>query len=119
MTAEAVLRIEHSFADNTAMRVKVHPLRDRGRKIPWQLVQGKPPILGDLSTCTVGQGENRIEVAQLASLDNKLNGHLLPDLYEPALVMIGPGGLRLRGWERISSGGIDQAVLQEWLCDVA
>ena len=101
------------------MRVKVHLLRDQGRKLPWQLVQGKLPILGELSTCTVGQGEHRVEVVQLVSINNQVAGHLLPDLYEPALVMIGPGGLRLRGWERVSSGGIERAVLQEWLCDVA
>lgn len=83
--------------------------------MPWREVAVVPPIEGDLGTHYQLYGDRPYQVAALQLTNTATAEAALPPLYEPVLVAIAAGGLRLRGFERLDDG---HAVVQEWLCEV-
>ena len=89
------------------MRVRVHPLRRRGRHTPrTEHVDG---IEGELTLQSVLQGTELHTVARLCALGGR-PAELLPPLHSPELVALGNGAMLLRGFQ--SDDGV--SFLQEW-----
>ena len=94
------------------MRFRVHPLFNRGRRRPWREVSNSPALEGELLTRVLTARDGTpVRVTTLRDPRHPVGDALLPDLYDPVLVLVGPGSLRLRGIER---GG----VVQEWQCEL-
>lgn len=94
------------------MRFRVQPLFNRGQRRPWREVSNSPALEGELLThVRTAKDGTPVRVATLRDPTRQVGTALLPDLYDPVLVLVGPGSLRLRGIER---GG----VVQEWQCEV-
>lgn len=97
------------------MRVTVIALRRNGRRLPDSEAMNAGGVVGELQTATVNRGTSFFMVAWLADPDSQVADHLLPDLYEPTMVQIGPAGFVLRGYGKDDG----RAVLQEWHCEAS
>jgi hypothetical protein len=96
------------------MRCRVHPLRRRGRRLPWREVVNASSFEGDLSTYYLTLKNERYFVAELLGPGDAFRKPLVPELYEPVLTNLGNGVLVLRGFEREG----ESATVQEWRCKV-
>jgi hypothetical protein len=96
------------------MRARILPLRNLGRRLPENEIHGLPGLLGELQTAQIHQGNSSYGVAHLMDPESPIPSPLLPDLFEPTLVFIGPQALLLRGYEKVDG----RAVMQEWRCEL-
>lgn len=97
-----------------SMQFRVHPLRYRGRRRRWRDVTNSEPFVGVLLTHV--QSSKAGVPVRVATLKNPLasaGDALLPPLYEPVQVPVGPTSLRMRGIEHANG----TAILQEWFCE--
>lgn len=101
------------------MRVSVRLLRQKGRPLPWREIAAVSPVVGELTSYYQSKGDFVFHVATVRPVATPAGHPLLPPLYEPVLVAIGPMGFRLRGFERVEHEQTGAAVVQEWICDVA
>jgi len=91
------------------MKVRVYPLRQRGRHTPrTEHVEG---VEGELTLHSMLQGTELSTVARLCALTGRV-AELLPPLQSPELVALGYGAMLLRGFQ--SHDGA--SFLQEWRC---
>ena len=96
------------------MWYRVQPLRYQGRRRRWRDVANAEPLVGELLThVQLSKGGIPVKVASLQDPTAPAGIPLLPPLYEPVLVLIGPTSLRLRGIEHANGS----AVVQEWFCE--
>jgi hypothetical protein len=98
----------------TAMKVRVFPLRQNGRRTHrGENVEGVP---GDLRMYSMVQGAEMHMVARLCYRSDRSSNdrELLPPLYAPKLVAVGEGSLLLRGFQSVDGA----AYVQEWRCVV-
>ena len=91
------------------MRVRVYPLRQRGRHTPR--TEHAEGIEGELTMQSMLQGTELRTVARLCALSGRRT-ELLPPLQSPELVALGNGALLLRGFQ--SHDGA--SYVQEWRC---
>lgn len=99
------------------MHFKIYLMRRRGRRLPWREVANGPSFVGELTTYSVDHGRERYRVATLVLSGSPMAKELVPTLYEPVLVSVGPLALRLRGFERVGQGDNALSVVQEWHCE--
>jgi hypothetical protein len=99
------------------LKFRVYPLRRRGRRLAWREVQNGPHHVGELLTQALEIGAARYTIATLRPLD-PVAASPLPELYEPVLIGFSPIAFRLRGFERVESGGGHFSVVQEWHCEL-
>lgn len=97
-----------------AMRFRIHPLRHHGRRRRWRDVTNSKPFVGELLThVQLSRAGVPVKVASLRDPTAPAGKPLLPPLYEPVLVLVGPTTLRIRGIEHANGS----AVVQEWFCE--
>lgn len=92
------------------MLFRVRLMRTKGRRRPRKEIHNGPYYDGDIQIAEVKYGEQHYKVATL--LDGARRG--LPELFEPVLDGMVPLAFTLRGYERNG----DQAVVQEWHCEM-
>lgn len=96
------------------MKVKVYPLRSRGRRLNWVDVHNNPGATGELLMATMSDARNgSYRVLKLLS-NRAINEKALPTLYEPKLENISNDGVMISGLERCSGDLGSFTVLQEW-----
>jgi hypothetical protein len=66
------------------MKVRVYPMRQRGRRLPWREIENGPSFVGTLLSYRVKDGEQDFQAVSLQS-GSPAHGKPLPDLYEPTL----------------------------------
>ena len=93
------------------MRVRVFPLRHRGRRSGQYGFEAPQGIVGNLGMHSMS-GQQTYTIATLRS-GEPIAPELLPRLFEPVLVNIGANGLLLRGFEAIDG----TSFVQEWRCE--
>jgi len=98
------------------MKVRVYPMRQRGRRLPWREIENGPSFVGALISYTTKHGESTYSVLALQSGNPAEKEKPLPDLYEPALVLFAPNAFVLRGYERVETTEGAIGVVQEWQC---
>src|SRR5437879_1273634 len=98
------------------MKVRVYPMRVKGRRLPWREIENGPSYVGALISYTTRHGESTYSAVALQSGTLAGKEKPLPDLYEPALVLFAPNAFVLRGYERIDTPGGTIGVVQEWQC---
>ena len=94
------------------MKVRVFPLRARGRRLDRpENLDGVP---GDLRMYSQVHGSEMHMVARLCTRTDRSSQdrELLPPLYSPELVAVGESALLLRGFQSIDGA----AYVQEWRC---
>ena len=96
------------------MHVSVRRLRHHGRRLSDHDIANMPDVDGELHTATINHGPRSYMIAMLRDPGNPVSGQLVPDLYEATMVMIGPGGFVLRGFERDEG----RAEMQEWRIEI-
>jgi hypothetical protein len=89
------------------MRVRVYPLRQRGRHTPR--TEHADGIAGELTLQSMLHGTELHTVARLCARTGRL-AELLPPLQSPELVALGNSAMLLRGFQ--SHDGA--SFLQEW-----
>jgi len=99
------------------MRFKVFVLRNRGRRLSWRDVLNGPSFIGHLVTHEMKTAEDTYRVLTLRA-DDPMVPTPIPPLYEAALLGFAPLAFRLRGFERVETGGGTFAVVQEWHCEL-
>src|ERR1041384_2751437 len=92
-----------AFTVSPSMRLKVYPLRFKGRRLAWREGLNGPSYVGDLLTHEMSAGEETFLVASLLP-DDPASEVRLPPLYQPVLSGVATLALRLRGYERIERG---------------
>ena len=94
------------------MKVRVYPLRQRGRRTARSEAQDGAP--GDLRMFSMVHGTEMHRVARLCTRTERssTDRELLPPLYAPELVAVGDRALLLRGFQSIDGA----AFVQEWRC---
>jgi hypothetical protein len=92
------------------MRVRVFPLRDRGRRT--HKTEQREGVPGDLRMYSMVHGSEMHTVARLCYRSDRSSNdrELLPPLYAPRLVAVGEGSLLLRGFQSLDGA----AYVQEW-----
>jgi len=91
------------------MKVRVYPLRQRGRHTPR--TEHPDGIEGELTLHSMLQGTELHTVARLCACTGRL-AELLPPLQSPKLVALGSGAMLLRGFQSLDGA----SFLQEWRC---
>jgi len=97
------------------MKVRVYPMRKRGRHLSWREIENGPSFVGTLTSYSIkqqGQSYNAVTLNVSAPTEGKP----LPDLYEPALVRFAPNAFVIRGYERLETPEGVVGVVQEWQC---
>ena len=96
------------------MRVRVFPLRDRGRRT--HKTEQREGVPGDLRMYSMVHGTEMHTVARLCYRSDRSSNdrELLPPLFAPKLVAVGEGSLLLRGFQSVDGA----AYVQEWRCVV-
>jgi hypothetical protein len=89
------------------MRVRVHPLRQRGRHTPR--TEHAEGIDGELTLQSMLLGTEMRTVARLCSHHGR-RAELLPPLQSPELIALGNGALLLRGFQTHDGA----SFVQEW-----
>ena len=99
-------------ATMVAMRVRVYPLRARGRRVDRPENQDGVP--GDLRMYSQVHGSEMHMVARLCTRTDRssTDRELLPPLFSPELVAMGDKALLLRGFQSVDGA----AYVQEWRC---
>jgi hypothetical protein len=100
------------------MLCRVFLMRRRGSRLKWREVVNGQAYEGELRTHYLSLESARYFVASLRHPDDALCRPLVPELWEPVLVSVGPGTLVLRGYERVGTAGDAPAVVQEWRCEI-
>jgi hypothetical protein len=98
------------------MKVRVYPMRQRGRRLPWREIENGPSFVGGLISYTTKHGENSYSVLALQTGNPTEERKPLSDLYEPVLLLFAPNAFVLRGYERIDTPEGPIGVVQEWSC---
>ena len=98
------------------MKVRVYPMRVKGRRLPWREIENGPSYVGALISYTTKHGESSHHAVALQSGNPAEKGKPLPDLYDPALVLFAPNAFVLRGYERLETAEGTIGVVQEWQC---
>lgn len=107
----------YSISNKTGTVIfKVRLLRARGRRLRWRHVVNSAPHVGQLLTHSLEMAGHRYNVATLRPIDPMADA-LVPDLYEPVLLLFAVGAFRLRGFERMEVDGGHVGVVQEWHCE--
>ena len=102
------------------MRFRVVPTHYRGMPRPKREIARADGVVGDLTTCNRAGALLR-RTTLVATLMDPRGGakaaELLPPLYDAALVLIAPGGMVLRGCERVAreDGRVVEYVQGWWL----
>jgi hypothetical protein len=97
------------------MKVRVYPMRSKGRRLPWREIENGPSYVGALISYTTKHGDSTYSALALQS-GNPAERKSLPDLYEPALVGFAPNAFVVRGYERVETAEGTIGVVQEWQC---
>ena len=97
------------------MKVRVYPMRQRGRRLPWRDIENGPSFVGTLLSYRIKHGEQDFEAVTLKSGD-PVQENPLQDLYEPMLVGFATNAFVLRGYERLDTSEGAVGVVQEWQC---
>jgi hypothetical protein len=94
------------------MRVRVFPLRSRGRRV--ERPENNDGVPGDLRMYSQVHGSEMHMVARLCTRTERssTDRELLPPLFSPELVAVGDRALLLRGFQSIDGA----AYVQEWRC---
>lgn len=94
------------------MKVRVFPLRERGRRTGR--AEQSAGVPGDLRMFAQVHGSEMHRVARLCTRTERssTDRELLPPLYSAELVAVGDAALLLRGFQAVD--GI--AYVQEWRC---
>lgn len=94
------------------MRVRVFPLRTRGKRS--QRSEEQPGVAGDLRMFSQVHGSEMHMVARLCTRTERssTDRELIPPLYAPELVAVGESALLLRGFQSVDGA----AYVQEWRC---
>jgi hypothetical protein len=100
------------------VKVRVLRMRRRGRRLKHTDWINQPAVDGVLSMAEMSTKHGHVKYASLTDSGVGLTTHLLPDLYEPVLTMLGNWILVLRGFERCDGDGGKFSVVQEWHCTV-
>lgn len=97
-----------------AMKVRVFPLRIRGRRTVRS--EEQPGVAGDLRLFSQVHGSEMHVVARLCTRTERsaTDRELLPPLFAPELVAVGDSALLLRGFQSIDGS----AYVQEWRCQL-
>ncbi len=97
------------------MRVKVRPLRRRGKNLPRSYVYEAPAHVGELSVSEARDHELARPVMRARLLDvTGTEADLLPQLSDVELIWVRNNEIRLKGIERID----DMDVAQSWSVEV-
>ena len=98
---------------HAGMRFRVVPTHYRGIPRPKREIARADGVVGDLLTCN-RPGDLLRRTTLVATLMDPKGGakaaELLPPLHDAALVLVAPGGMMLRGCERID---LDDAQIAE------
>lgn len=97
------------------MKVRVFPMRQRGRRLPWHEIENGPSFVGTLQSYRIKHGEQNYSAVALSS-GAPVEAKSLPDLYEPAIVLFAPNAFVLRGYERLETPEGVVGIVQEWQC---
>ena len=94
------------------MRVRVFPLRSRGRRV--ERPENNDGVPGDLRMYSQVHGSEMHMVARLCTRTERssTDRELLPPLFSPELVAVGDRALLLRGFQAVDGA----AFVQEWRC---
>ena len=94
------------------MKVRVYPLRNRGRRL--DRAENLDGVPGDLRMYSQVHGSEMHTVARLCTRTDRSSQdrELLPPLYSPELVALGERALLLRGFQAVDGA----AYVQEWRC---
>jgi hypothetical protein len=97
---------------DAAMRVRVFPLRSRGRRV--ERPENQDGVPGDLRMYSQVHGSEMHMVARLCTRTERssTDRELLPPLFSPELVAVGDRALLLRGFQSVDGS----AYVQEWRC---
>ena len=92
------------------MRVRVFPLRERGRRT--HKTEQREGVPGDLRMYSMVHGPEMHTVARLCYRSDRSSNdrELLPPLYAPKLVAVGEASILLRGFQSLDGA----AYVQEW-----
>lgn len=98
------------------MRVRVRPLRARGRNLPRSHVYEAPAHVGELTVSEFRDHELARPVmrARLTDTTGGTEADVLPELSDAQLLWVRHNEIRLKGFERIE--GMD--VAQAWVIEV-
>jgi hypothetical protein len=97
------------------MMFAVRRMHHEGRRREWRDIENDEPAVGVLVTdFKTGREGIPVRVVTLLDEDTPPEEDVLPDLYEPALVVAGPIAIRLRGYEVVDG----RAFVQEWFCEL-
>ena len=97
------------------MKVRVYPMRRRGRRLSWREIENGPSFVGTLQSYRMKHGEQAFEAVSLQT-GSPAEGKPLSDLYEPVLQGFAPNAFVLRGYERLETPEGTIGVVQEWHC---
>ena len=100
------------------MHVKVHLVRQAGRRLPWREVINLPPLAGALRMYRVAYGSGSVTVLELRDPGNQTEEGSLATLYEPVLLDLGNDRMVFRGFERQRTENGTIGLAQEWRCEV-
>ena len=94
------------------MKVRVFPLRARGRRL--DRAENLDGVPGDLRMYSQVHGTEMHMVARLCTRTDRssTDRELLPPLFSPELVAMGDKALLLRGFQSVDGA----AYVQEWRC---
>lgn len=97
------------------MRVKVRPLRSKGKNLPRSHAYEAPAHVGELSVSESRDHELARPVTRARLLDlTGTESDVLPQLSDVALLWVRNNEIRLKGFERID----DMDVAQTWVVEV-
>ena len=96
------------------MKVRVYPLRRRGRRLGDRQSAAGEGYQGELRMDSTMVGSESFTAVHLSSRKTLScwEDDVLPPLHQPQLVAIGTSSLLLRGYESVEGGG----HVQEWHC---
>ncbi len=98
------------------MRVKVRPMRLKGRNLPRAQCLAQPGTLGELSVCEWRDPELGRCVVRAQLRDSVATStDVLPELDDAQLLSMKGGQMRIAGYERIEHA----SYAQTWLVEVA
>jgi hypothetical protein len=94
------------------MKVRVYPLRTRGRRL--ERPENLDGVPGDLRMYSQVHGTEMHMVARLCTRTDRssTDRELLPPLFSPELIALGDRALLLRGFQSVDGA----AYVQEWRC---
>lgn len=98
------------------MRVRVRPMRQKGRNMPSAQCMAQPGAIGELSVCEWRDPELGRCVVRAQLLESVATAtDVLPELDDAHLLSMKDGQMRLSGYERIEHA----SYAQTWLVEVA